>query len=494
MKPTITARDLQYRGAYRLSTPLGNTAGLTFSPARGTWFTVGVRQKRFPLFEFTMPDDASWLPAPADPLIPLATAPAAVLVKNWGTFLADVIDPSQNDVFNVTWDEDSECLLVSYGDFYGEPATNDCLLGVDVACDPPAIRGPWCFGQGNTEFTQRWGYSQIAPAPRTFDHFGVRFLATGKDNSTFQSGSWGPGLLAITDVDPALPAHTILHAQQLMFWPAIKRPVTLDTGKVKSGFLTSAMQRSHPFWIIGGNTGATLGGAPEWRDVPYGVAQLEDGWSNGDDPGYFVAVDEPTCQGVIFFGNTSFGASWYGSPIEFADEHTPDPNSPTTWRSWSGITHPQTDRVLHSPIFPPDAGNPKGYVFDHQGGGKGNRCELVTHAIWIYALCDLQLALIDAYEPRPGLTAMNVDCTAFHVLASPLPLPNVRPITPALQYEHRVNAGPTSEVSYIPRVTGAYYRRGDSDRAGRIYVRMSSALGVETDAVNVFDIVTTEKR
>jgi hypothetical protein len=492
MKPTLTARDLVYRGAYRLGNKdgLGNTAGLTYAASRGTWFTVGVRQKQFALLEFAMPDDATCLPGPVEPSTPLAGAPAAALVKRWGTFLADTIDATQNDVFNIAWDEDSDCLFVSYGDTYGDPLTNDCLVAIDLEQNPPRVLGPWRFGDLGSEYSQRWGYSQCVRAPRSLERFGIHYLASGKDNNTFQAGSWGPGLLGVDPIDPyTTPPHDVLEARQLMFWPSKKVPVTLDTGKVKTGYLTSDMLREHPHWIIAGNSGYTLGGAPEWKDVPYGIAALEAaGWSNGDDAGYFVAVDEPTRQGVLFFGNVTFGAEWYGTPIEFADEHTPDASSPTTWRSWSGIDHPKTDRYLRSPIFGPDADNPKAYVFARQGGGKGNRNELKVHGVWVYAFCDLQLAALGAYEPREGLTSMNVDYTAFHVLASPLALPHVRPITPDLQYESRVNASPTTEVAYIPRVTGAHYRPSEDGRCGRIYVRMSSVLGVETDAVNVWDV------
>jgi hypothetical protein len=490
MKPTITARDLVYRGAYRLSSPMGNAAGLTYCPPRGTWFTVGVRQERFRVLEFQMPDDARFTPTPLDPSTPLDTAPQAILVHDHGTALADVIDPEQNDVFSVMWDEVNECLLVSFGDYYSEPTTNDCVIGVDVSTTPPTVLGPWRFGEHQTEFSQRWGYSQLAPAPRGLERFGIAYVATGKDNNTFQEGSWGPGLLAVTNFDPAsLDPWSMIEAKQLMFWPSEKIPVTLDTGKVKSGYLSSYMGREYPHWIIAGNTGNALGGTPEWADVPYGVAELRDGWTVGDDAGYVVAIEEPALQGVIFFGNVSVGAAWYGSPVEFADDHTPDPTSPTGYRSWSGIDHPASDRYITSPVFPADGQNPKGYVFSRQGGGKGNRVELTVHGLWIYAVCDLQMTTLGAYEPREELTALNVDYTAFHILASPLPIPGVTPIAPLLQYEDRLNASPTIEVAYLPNVTGVHYRRGDDTRPGRIYVRMSSNLGVEVDAVNVFDTI-----
>jgi hypothetical protein len=486
-----------YRGAFVLpaSDNIGKGAALAYAPSRGTWFVLDSRLFDFALLEINMPDDAAYPGGPQAPALDQKTAPVAKLVRNWGNGLSTnfggPIDPTQNDVFGAYWDDATDRLYVSFGDFYGEPATNDAVVAIDFASGAPVIAGPWRFGQGTTEFSQRWGFSQFVPAPKSITDKmpSMKFLASGHDNSTFQQGSWGPGLMVVADPGNA-PAGSIVQAQQVMFWPAIKFPVTLDTGKVKNGFLTSNMLRRDPTYIISGNSSDYLGSTPLWSDVPYGRATLQGGWANGDDAGHFVAIDEADIKGFVYFGTYTVGAQWYGSPIQFADDHDADATSPTGVKSWSGIDVAGSQTVFQSPVFPPDpVTNPHGYVYDHQGGGKGNRQEAVVPAAWFYSTADVIAAMKGTYKPRAGLTAINVDARSFSVLATPFKTPNLHPAFPNLQYDNTTNPYTAEMPSHILKVSAAYFRpTGVPGIARRIYVRMSSALGAGYDVVNVFDL------
>jgi hypothetical protein len=486
----LSVDHLQYRGAFVLpaADDIGKGAGLAYAPSRGTWFVVDRRAFNFGILEIHMPDDAAARGGAHQPAAAQASAPRATLVRRWGTVLASPaggpIDPKQDDVFGAYWDDATQRLYVSYADFYGEPATNDCLVALDFKVNPPAVRGPWRFGHGKTEFSQRWGFSQFVRAPKTIaDAAGsqLTFLASGRRNNTFQSGSWGPGLLVASEPAADTAPHAIVDARQVMFWPSIKTKVTLDSGKVKTAFMTSAMLRRDPISIISGNSTNFLGGPPEWRDVPYGRATLQNGWANGDDAGHFVAVDEKDVQGVAFFGSYTVGAEWYGPPLEFADDRTADQKSPTGFRSWA---------LVRSTVFPPDPQmNPGGYVYDHQGGGKGNRQEALVPAAWFYTMSDLVAALTGKYKPRQGLTALNVDAASFAVLATPFAAPDLHPAFRGLQYDDRTNAYSHDAPSHIIKVTGAYFRpTGVAGVARRLYVRTNSNLGAGTDVVNVFDL------
>jgi hypothetical protein len=257
--------------------------------------------------------------------------------------------------------------------------------------------------------------------------------------------------------------------------------VKLDTGKVKSALLSSQMLRRDPIYVISGNSTNFLGGPPEWRDVPYGRATVQSGWANGDDAGHFVAIDEADVRGVAFFGSYTVGSEWYGPPVEFADDRTPDSKSPTGFRSWA---------LLPSPVFPPDPQtNPKGYVYDHQGGGKGNRQEALVPAAWFYTIDDIVSAATGNYHPRRGLTPLNVDAASFAVLATPFTTPDLHQAFPGLQYDDQTNPYSREAPSHIVKVTGAYFRpTGVAGVARRLYVRMNSNLGAGTDVVNVFDL------
>jgi hypothetical protein len=493
----VTAKQMVYRGAFVLpaTNNIGKGAALAYAPSRGTWFVLDSRLFDFALLEINMPDDAAYPGGPQAPTLDQKTAPVAKLVQSWGTGLSTTyggpIDPAQNDVFGAYWDDATSRLYVSFGDYYGDPATNDCVVAIDFTSGAPVIAGPWRFGQATTEFSQRWGFSQFVRAPKsiTAKMPTMKWLASGHDNSTFQQGSWGPGLMVVADPGTA-PSGSIVQAQQVMFWPAIKFPVTLDTGKVKTGFMTSNMLRRDTTYIISGNSSDYLGGTPLWADVPYGRATLKNGWANGDDAGHFVAIDEVDIKGFVYFGTYTVGTQWYGSPIQFADDHEVDTTSPTGFKSWAGIDVPGSQTVFHSPVFPPDpVTNPEGYVYDHQGGGKGNRQEATVPAAWFYSMADVIAAMKGTYKPRAGLTTINVDAHSFSVLATPFTTPNLLPAFPNLQYDNGMNPYTVEMPSHVLKVSGAYFRpTGVPGVARRIYVRMSSSLGAGYDVVNVFDL------
>jgi hypothetical protein len=496
---TISVNQLAYRGVFRLKGlgKMGAGVGLAYAPSRGTWFVLNGRRLNFSVLEIHLPDDPGFPGGPRPPAKLQAKAPAARMVQNWGPRLSVTnggpLDPKHQDVYGAYWDDVTSRLYVSFGDYYGGAATNDCVLAIDFSVAPPALLGPWRFGHGATEFTQHWGYSQFVRAPASITKAAptFQFLAAGHDGNTFQTGSWGPGLIAVADPADRKP-RTILQAQQAMFWPSVTFSVTFDTGRVKPAIMSSNMLRRDPMFMISGNTSSYLGGAPQWRDVPYGRAPMPGGWANSDDAGHFVAIDEDDVKGLIYFGSYAVGTEWYGNPNEFADDYDVDPTSPTGFKSWAGIDAPGTQAYFQSPIFPLDPrSNPKGYVYDHQGGTKGNKQEGVVPAAWFYSMTDVIKALHGAYEPRDGLSPINVDPRSFAVLASPFAVPDLHPAFPTLQYDDHVNAY-TSSAPRIVRVLGAYFRpTGQRGVERRLYVRMPSNIGGSaTDVVNVFDLIT----
>jgi hypothetical protein len=494
----ISIDRLVYRGAYRLPAAknIGKGAALAYAPSRGTWFVLDSRLFDFDLLEIHMPDDRDYPGGAQNPTMSQASAPAATLVQDWGprlsTAVGGPIDPAQNDVFGAYWDDQTSRLYVSYADFYGDPTTNDCLVAIDFSVASPKIYGPWRFGHGTTEFSQRWGFSQFVRAPKSLTEqaaSGLRFLATGHDNNTFQQGSWGPGLMLVGEPSTTTAPRSMLDAQQVMFWPAVKATVTLDTGKVKNALLSSNMLRRDPMIVISGPATNYLGGGPEWSDVPYGRGTLANGWANGDDAGHFVAIDEGDVKGLVYFGTYTVGAQWYGNPQELADDQTVDSTSPTGFKSWGGIDSPKSRYRLKSQVFPADANNPKGYVYDHQGGGKGNRQECIVPAAWFYSFDNVIAAMKGTYRPRAGLTGVNVDPSSFTVLATPFTSPDLHPAFRNLQYDDGLNPYTASLPSHIIKVKGAYFRpTGVAGVARRIYVRMSSNLASGNDVVNVFDL------
>jgi hypothetical protein len=207
-------------------------------------------------------------------------------------------------------------------------------------------------------------------------------------------------------------------------------------------------------------------------------------------------VDEADVKGCISFGNYTVGTMWYGNPREFADDSTPyagesgcPATSPTGFRSFAGIEpSPPSQVYFHSEYFPPDPElNPKAYIYAHRGGDKGNRAEHYVPAAWFYSLDDLAASLNGTYEPRAGLTDVNVDFRSFAVLAAQFATPDLQQAFVDYQYQD-IQTSYQSETTHVMAVSGAYFRpSGVPGVARRLYVRLSSRTNT-VDLVNVFDL------
>jgi hypothetical protein len=517
---TIGVSNLIYRGCYRLNASLGRGSSLAFAPSRGTWFVISNRELNYDVQEIHLPDDPAFPGGPIAPVPDQSACPAGTLVKDWGTVLSTTdpthgpIDPTQNDVGGAYWDDDARRLYVSFGDFYGTPTTSDSLVSIDVSGATARVLGPWSLGNGRTAFVQDWSWSQFFKAPPTVGNHPAagrkQFIASGKDSNTFQSGSWGPGQLLCEAPSDTTPAHTVLTCQQLMFWPIKKTRLTLDDGETKNAITSSDMLRRDQLSAIVGHSPQTLGGPPEWCDMPYGRAIFTSasgnptypyvGWGNADDAGHWVCVDESDLKGCIAFGLYTVGTMWYGNPREFADDITPytseagcPTTSPTRFRSFAGISPaPPSQRYFRSEYFPADPVlNPSGYVYSHRGGGKGNRAEQYVPAAWFYSLDDMVASLTGTYTPRAGLSGVNVDFKSFAVLAAQFSIPDLQPFFGNYQYQD-TQTPYQSETANVMTVDGAYFRpTGVPGVARRIYVRQSSRVSSAIDLVNVFDISST---
>src|SRR5215471_15226083 len=119
----VTAKQIVYRGAFVLpaTNNIGKGAALAYAPSRGTWFVLDNRFFDFALLEINLPDDAAYPGGPQAPTFDQKTAPVAKLARNWGTGLSTnfggPIDPTQNDVFGAYWDDATNRLYVSFGDY-----------------------------------------------------------------------------------------------------------------------------------------------------------------------------------------------------------------------------------------------------------------------------------------------------------------------------------------------------------------------------------------
>ena len=286
----LNASDFTYLGAQSLG-QYNAFSGLAYRPETNTFFSIlGAGQPPFDLVEFSN------------------TGPSGGynLVKNWGDLdtggiAAALSGATLPQMEGLWWDDATQRLWVSFGDYYNANHVNYQVLAyVTLDTGTPVLHGPW--GVVASVFSDQVK-SEITPAPPQLASItGNQWMMFGGSANTNQDMSWGAGLVSVADPS-SLAAGSLTSAEEIINWPMQYSSVT---GDAYTDFPSGTSVTN-----INGNGDVN---PPTTLSYEYNELVNEGGHLiAGDRLSNYTFIDTGNVEGFIYVGLVANGYAWYGN-------------------------------------------------------------------------------------------------------------------------------------------------------------------------------------
>ena len=299
--------DLSFDGFFRVPTGqlgAGQYSSLAYGGAamasrvvdgQRHFLLTGHRNANDPLVELVAPATLSATPG---------TAPVASVYRYWGDIYggrkvtADEPDPAQanaNWTEGLLWDEASQRVLWSYGNWYAALRENNSVLGATVLGDDGSItvQGPW---RTTSESQQTRSFAVFLSPAVAAATGGATLGLGGKMQSINASASWGPSLhvigTAAGDPGTAIVARSLISHPISPTFRRTPRTGDYQVARNPDGSLDSA------------GTGPPVDGVGFWTELDETTGAV------------FVRTGSDSRAALIYAGGQATGLIWYGPDLE----------------------------------------------------------------------------------------------------------------------------------------------------------------------------------